>query len=98
MMITRHRTGAQLFLALQSLALWSVLAPGQGIAQVGEGAGPERGVAVISPDTVRVGETITIDEPEVTFRVLEITKTTIELVATDPEFDLTVNVQLTLRR
>jgi hypothetical protein len=55
-MITRHRTGAQLFLALQSLALWSVLAPGQGIAQVGEGAGPERGVAVISPDTVRVGE------------------------------------------
>ena len=51
-MITRHRTGAQLFLALQSLALWSVLAPGQGLAQVGEGAGPERGVAVISPDTV----------------------------------------------
>lgn len=55
-MITPHRTGAQRFLALQSLVLWSALAPGPAIAQVGEGAGPERGVAVISPDTVRVGE------------------------------------------
>jgi hypothetical protein len=55
-MITRHRTGAQRFLALRSLVLWSALVPGQGLAQVGEGAGPERGVAVISPDTVRVGE------------------------------------------
>lgn len=43
-------------LVLQSFALWAVLAPGVVIAQGASGAGPERGVAVISPDTVRVGE------------------------------------------
>jgi hypothetical protein len=43
-------------LALKSLALWAALVPGAAIAQVTSGAGPERGVAVIAPDTVRVGE------------------------------------------
>jgi len=55
-MIRRHRTIARRILALQSFVLWAALAPCQVMAQVGAGAGPERGVAVISPDTVRVGE------------------------------------------
>jgi len=39
-----------------SFALWTVWAPGSAIAQGTPDTGLERGVAVISPDTVRVGE------------------------------------------
>ncbi|MGW8282904.1 MAG: hypothetical protein ACWGON_06360, partial [Gemmatimonadota bacterium] len=42
--------------ALSSLALSCVLSVGAAVAQETPGAGLERGVAVISPDTVRVGE------------------------------------------
>ncbi len=42
--------------ALASLALSCVLSVGAAVAQETPGAGLERGVAVISPDTVRVGE------------------------------------------
>ena len=55
-MITRHRTLARRSLALHSFVLWAAVAPGQGVAQARAGAGSERGVAVISPDTVRIGE------------------------------------------
>jgi hypothetical protein len=43
-------------LTVLSFGLWVCLVPGKMIAQVGSDPGPERGVAVISPDTVRVGE------------------------------------------
>ncbi len=45
---------------LLALALPAARVPGPLIAQVSPGAGLERGVAVISPDTVRVGETFAL--------------------------------------
>lgn len=56
MMHPPRRANGRCLLALQSLLLCAALAPIQVMAQVGSGAGSERGVAVIYPDTVRVGE------------------------------------------
>ena len=47
-------------LALLVVALWADWSSGPLIAQGTPGTGPERGVAVISPDTVRVGETFVL--------------------------------------
>ena len=55
MKLPRRAIGSRL-LALQSFLLCAALAPVQVMAQVGSGADSERGVAVIFPDTVRVGE------------------------------------------
>jgi hypothetical protein len=60
--------------------------------------GGTRPLAIIDGETVRVGETITITDPEVVFRVTKIGKSDMELEATDPSFDLTVTVTLALRR
>lgn len=50
------RALSSLALAVSSLALAAVVAVDVAVAQETRGAGLERGVAVISPDTVRVGE------------------------------------------
>lgn len=59
-MTVRRRSIGLHALALQLFALWAVWAPGPAIGQDSPGTHVERGVAVISPDTVRVGETFVL--------------------------------------
>jgi hypothetical protein len=55
-MVTEFRAVGRHLVTLQSFLLWAGLVPGELIAQIESAPGAERGVAVISPDTVRVGE------------------------------------------
>ncbi len=59
MVIPPRSLGSRL-LTLLALALLAARVPGPLIAQETGGAGHERGIAVISPDTVRVGETFVL--------------------------------------
>ena len=60
MIVSLPRSIGSRLLMLLALALPAARVPGPLIAQVSPGAGLERGVAVISPDTVRVGETFAL--------------------------------------